>query len=65
MCVLCVLHLDKSGLCMRSEHVPVVSMGTLTHALVDFLLILLVTPMRDSDITTGIQFASGHSSREE
>lgn len=50
---------------MRSEHEPVVSTGTLTHSLVDFLYILLVTPMRDSDITTGSQFASGQSSREE
>lgn len=41
------------------------SLGTLVHSSVDFLLILLVTTMRDSDITTGSQFASGQSSREE
>lgn len=34
---LSVLHLDKSGLCVRSEHMPVVTMGTMTNTFVDFL----------------------------
>lgn len=60
---LSVLHLDKSGLCVRSEHMPLVTIGTMTNTFVDFLYILLVTPMRDSDITTGSQFACGQSNR--
>lgn len=33
-----MLHLDKTGLCISSEHKPVVSMGESdTHSLVDFL----------------------------